>query len=191
MTNLNRKTVLMRSNSIRFTLIELLVVIAIISILMAMLLPSLKRARDMAKSITCLSNLKQCGTAIIGYATDYNDCAINYWGEDRCDRWWSDAIMSCGQLQDSRIPGTVYYAADGINVNGSLLPSNSVLLCPSIPPPPQGHTRKVNSYFFLINKDLTGFTLLRMNWFLSSMNHSISSLFLMLTASAKTAGKLT
>jgi prepilin-type N-terminal cleavage/methylation domain-containing protein len=56
-----------------FTLIELLVVIAIIAILAAILFPVFAKARERAKDSSCISNLKQIGTAVNMYATDYDN----------------------------------------------------------------------------------------------------------------------
>jgi prepilin-type N-terminal cleavage/methylation domain-containing protein len=54
-----------------FTLIELLVVVAVISVLVALLLPALGRARAEARTVQCKANLRQLGTAMVMYQNDY------------------------------------------------------------------------------------------------------------------------
>ena len=56
-----------------FTLIELLVVISIIALLVGILLPALSAARKTAQTAVCLSNLRQTGVGVHGYATDYEN----------------------------------------------------------------------------------------------------------------------
>ncbi len=56
-----------------FTLIELLVVIAIIAILAAILFPVFAQAREKARAITCLSNLKQLGLGMLMYSQDFDE----------------------------------------------------------------------------------------------------------------------
>jgi len=62
-----------------FTLIELLVVIAIIAILAAILFPVFAQAREKARAISCLSNLKQVGTGWMMYVQDYDETIPAGW----------------------------------------------------------------------------------------------------------------
>ena len=60
-----------------FTLIELLVVIAIIAVLMAILIPTLHRAREQGQRAVCLNSLKQLTLAWMLYAQDNNYKIVN------------------------------------------------------------------------------------------------------------------
>lgn len=78
-----------------FTLIELLVVIAIIAILAAILFPVFAQAREKARGISCLSNTKQLGMAVLMYVQDYDEnfpvgfSAISWTGDDL----WNQKVL--------------------------------------------------------------------------------------------------
>lgn len=86
-----------------FTLIELLVVIAIIALLLSIVVPSLNKARDHARRITCMSNLRQSGMALRIYAEENNNklppSASSWWPWD-ISYWTTDLIMASGSSPD-------------------------------------------------------------------------------------------
>ncbi len=88
-----------RSRSL-FTLIELLVVIAIIAILAALLLPSLKRAKDMAKGTACLNNLKQSYISIQMYSYDFKGRLITV-DADAAPSWgsWASVLYKAAYMK--------------------------------------------------------------------------------------------
>jgi prepilin-type N-terminal cleavage/methylation domain-containing protein/prepilin-type processing-associated H-X9-DG protein len=80
-----------------FTLVELLVVIAIITLLIALLLPALRKAREAAMTVACLSNLRQVHSYIMMYASDNRGVVprgpfTNVVGGGSAG-WWSDWFL--------------------------------------------------------------------------------------------------
>lgn len=85
------------ASPVGFTLIELLVVVAIISLLVSLLLPSLNKAKQLAKTTLCGANLRSLGLAWHYYAQDYDGkfpSGSLYWGQEGYnDHFWPRLVL--------------------------------------------------------------------------------------------------
>lgn len=93
-----------------FTLVELLVVISIIAILMALLLPTLQSARDVAKRAHCMSNLRQIALGSMNYANDWKG-----YGMGSTQNWLYARSIKPGVTADGYLWSAPPLSPDGAN----------------------------------------------------------------------------
>jgi prepilin-type N-terminal cleavage/methylation domain-containing protein/prepilin-type processing-associated H-X9-DG protein len=121
-----------RKASGAFTLIELLVVVAIISLLVSILLPSLNRAKELARAVLCQNNLKQTGSAVAFYMTDSNDTyPFSY---DYTGNGWNqgDKYGWCCHPDPDKSPLSGYLGYEGMSQAQFLAPdAKTVYNCPT------------------------------------------------------------
>jgi prepilin-type N-terminal cleavage/methylation domain-containing protein/prepilin-type processing-associated H-X9-DG protein len=116
-----------RSRTRGFTLIELLVVIAIIAVLIALLLPAVQAAREAARRIQCVNNLKQIGLAVHNYH-ESNNCfppsciwpcpasyTVNGVAIDTCFGWGPSALLTILPYIEQGTAWNAYNASRGVN----------------------------------------------------------------------------
>jgi prepilin-type N-terminal cleavage/methylation domain-containing protein/prepilin-type processing-associated H-X9-DG protein len=110
-----------------FTLIELLVVIAIIAILAAILFPVFAQAREKARAISCVSNLKQIGLGYMMYMQDYDEMT--------CPGWTPDDTIDESRWQFTLAPYIQKYGTGNPYANQNKGNAKGVYSCPDFPGP--------------------------------------------------------
>jgi len=125
-----------------FTLIELLVVVAVITLLIAILLPSLSRAREQARTVKCAAGLRQWGIGVATY-TSVNDGFLPAKGDDGSNTapvgFWNDSSLWFNAIPTQLSSSEQGYndlqlQSQPLNPSGQPLPmggQNSIFVCPS------------------------------------------------------------
>lgn len=117
-----------------FTLIEVLTVVAVVSVLMAVLLPAIGKARGTVRSSTCLARLRQWGLGTHLYASD----AMGWLPADGAPNGWSTANAWYADLPP--MLGMPPYHAEGAwRTNATAALGHPLWFCPSNPRRSNGH----------------------------------------------------
>ena len=126
-TEWNRCTVKPRGNRPAFTLVELLVVVSILSVLIALLMPTVNKAQELARRSVCMNNLGQMMMASLNYSSDYRG-------------WMPDSPRVAGIQPKNRNDGSrnLQHSATGPEVIGKTISGNylpeakpGIVYCPS------------------------------------------------------------
>ncbi|NLW87009.1 MAG: type II secretion system protein [Planctomycetes bacterium] len=115
-----------------FTLIELLVVVAIVTLLISMLVPSLTKARELARTTICKTQMHNIGLAVLNYGQDFNG-SIPPRAEKASGEKWG--------MEKSKVPGSWIHM--GLLYSEGYAENTGIFICPN-----QAETALVTKYGF-------------------------------------------